>query len=354
MLWMLLAGGLALQAGAADAPATALELAIGEQRCNSAPPTPAAAASSESHDDCVTTQVAALRADFGRDLSRLAPADRRAIDGVCSKIDRTVMREAYVKCLSDQLTAVHARRSKNTAADAAPAAAPQDSAATALPLAPVPRPPSGLPMMWIGAGALAVFVIGGAAFVMLRRPRAASHKCHKCGQDVQSAGDLCPQCRHEAAEAARTAAHERAAAERAQEDQQKRLREHEEEQARARVEAEAEAHRQREEQARLEEERRHEAAAAAAERQREEASHPRTPIAAPESAPAEDPSSPYAILDVPRDASADAIKAAYEEAKAKYAPDLVDGMSSEIQEHFARKLAAVERAYQEITEGARG
>jgi preprotein translocase subunit Sec63 len=48
---------------------------------------------------------------------------------------------------------------------------------------------------------------------------------------------------------------------------------------------------------------------------------------------------------VPRDASKEAIRAAYEEARLKFAPDLVADMSSTVQEHFKAKADAVERAY---------
>jgi preprotein translocase subunit Sec63 len=60
-------------------------------------------------------------------------------------------------------------------------------------------------------------------------------------------------------------------------------------------------------------------------------------------------SDPHSILGVPRDASADAIRAAYEEAKLKYDPSQVDGLSAEVQEHYRTKREAVELAYQNLT-----
>jgi preprotein translocase subunit Sec63 len=61
---------------------------------------------------------------------------------------------------------------------------------------------------------------------------------------------------------------------------------------------------------------------------------------------AEDVFDPYAVLDVPGDASKEAIHAAYLEAKAKYDPDHVSHLGMDLQEHFKLKAQAVERAYQ--------
>ena len=75
----------------------------------------------------------------------------------------------------------------------------------------------------MGAGALIALVGGGGGFIFLRTRR-ASHKCRVCGASVEASGDLCKSCRHEAAEAVRRAVAERAEHQRAQEEEQQRLR----------------------------------------------------------------------------------------------------------------------------------
>ena len=194
--------------------------------------------------------------------------------------------------------------------------------------------------MWGGAGLAGLVVVGGGLFVALkaRRPK---HKCRVCGtEEVPTAGAMCQKCRHEAAEALRTAAHERAEQERAQEENERRQREREEEQVRLKASREEEARRREQEQARLEEEARAKEAAA----RKEEEARERRQLGGE----AEEVVDPYTILGIPRDASQDAIRAAYEAGKKKYDLELVADMSSELQEHFKTKAAAVERAYQAL------
>jgi len=343
MLLVLLAIGVGLQAGTPDASVpTAIEQALAEYRCTSAPVTGAPGASA--YDVCLSAQFASLRTDFGRNLGRLSSAERRQIDSICNRIPATVDREAYVKCLSDQLVAL---RNRWVRASRPPVGDPSIPAAEAVVPAGGPAPPirqasSRSIVLWIGAGLATAIVAGGAALLALksrRRPR----KCRVCGQDVLDSGDLCQKCRHEAAEALRNAAAQRA--DRALQEEQRRQREREEEQAResARLEEEARLRQQEQarqaEQARVEEERRQQGEADA--RRRE-------PTAAQEVF------EPYEVLGVPRDASEDAIRAAYETARAKFAPDLVADMSVTVQDHFKAKAEAVERAYRSLTAGPGG
>jgi DnaJ-domain-containing protein 1 len=331
---MVLALGIGLQPPPDAAVATLLEQAVVEQRCGGL--RGVTAMDTEAHEECLRSELASLRGDFGRDLTRLAPTDRRAIDAVCSKIDRSIMREAYIKCLSDQLAVVHNRRTRATPAPAAPAEPPVQAAVAPAPSV-APPPPPAVPIVWIAGGIVALLGVGGIAFFVVKS-RKPTHTCRVCGQEVAAAGALCQKCRHEAAEALRSAAHERAEQERAQAEAQRQQKDQEEEHARkvahqmeaARLQQEEEARHQaerRQEEARLEEEAR--------------ARHESGNVA-------DDGASPYAILGVAEGADADLVRRAYDEAIKKYDPTLVADMGLELQEHFKAKAEAVERAYRAI------
>jgi predicted amidophosphoribosyltransferase len=342
MLWAVLAIGTGLQAGTPDASVpTAIEQALAEYRCTAAPVTGAPGASA--YDVCLSTQFASLRTDFGRNLGRLSGGERRMIDSICNKVPANVDREAYVKCLNDQLVALRNRRGRASPppAAASPIPAPEVSVLSDGPAPPVHPASSRSITLWIGAAIATAIVAGGGVLLALksrRRPR----KCRVCGQDVPDSGDLCQKCRHEAAEALRSAATQRADQERAQQEDQRRQREHEEEQVRQKAKQEEDARlRQQEqarqaEQARLDEERHQQEEADG--RQRREPTET-----------AQEVFDPYVVLGVPRDASKEAIRAAYEEARLKFAPDLVADMSSTVQEHFKAKADAVERAYRSLS-----
>jgi DnaJ-class molecular chaperone len=55
---------------------------------------------------------------------------------------------------------------------------------------------------------------------------------------------------------------------------------------------------------------------------------------------------------LPPDATIEAVRAAYEEARKKYDPDLVEHLGFDVKEHFAEKSRTVERAYRMLTDGA--
>ena len=320
---------------ALDAP-TPVEQALIEQRCNTTRAT--STIESGAYHTCLMTELAGIRADFGRDLTKLTPVERRAIDAVCNKVRNLEGRDAYVTCLSGQLAALHARRNPVAAAPAAsPTQQPADLSALAQAAASAPPPTVSSGTPWIIAG-VSVLLMAGAAglFLMRRRP---STKCKTCGTVVPEGGDLCQACRHAAAEALRHAALERAEQERAEQEQIKQ--QHAREEARrleqirqAEVAQREQIERvQREEQARREEE----------QRRRDEELRTRSEYAV------ETAFDPYAVLGLALDASRESIESAYTQARKKYDADQVAHLSAEVQEHFKHKAEAVERAYQMLS-----
>ena len=317
---------------------TAIEQALIEHACRSQLP---GIAGADAYQECLGARLRSLRADFGRDLSRVSTADRKTLDAACSAARAAEGREAYLECLTVQLVAIRNRRNPS----------PRASEATALPLpsenaqpvrlaVPAGERSSWLSPLWIGVGVAALAAAIGSAFLAVKGRRATRH-CRVCGDDVPQAGDLCPKCRHEAAEALRHAAAERADHERAQVEEQHRQSEREEELRRRRAHEEEEAclRKQEDERKREEDARRRQ--------QEEEESRQQTRAAAVDS---EDVFDPYAILGVPRDASKEAIDAACEEGRLKYAPEQVAHLGPELQEHYKRRAEAVERAYRILTE----
>ena len=153
--------------------------------------------------------------------------------------------------------------------------------------------------------------------------------------NVSDSGDLCQKCRHEAAETVKRAAAERVDHERAQEEALRQGSEQKETSLRLKSFEEEEARLRQREQARQEEQARREAETG----QREEEARQRrqTDVAS------EEVFDPCSILGVSRDATQEAIRAAYQEAKLKYDPEQVAHLGAELQEHFKAKAQAVER-----------
>jgi hypothetical protein len=327
----------AQDAAAVEAP-TPVEQALIEHRCSATRAT--SAADTDGYHTCVTTELLGIRSDFGRDLTKLSPAERRGLDAVCNKVRNVEGRDAYVSCLSRQLAALHARRNPTPASPASPAATPQQSESQALAQAAAATPArskSGT-MLWTSVAIVSVFAMGGAAFVLMRR-RAPSSKCRTCGALVPGGGDFCQACRHEAAEALRRAALERAEQERVDEEKLQRQQEQEEawrtEQAR---QADL-ARRQQMERARREDE----ARLQEQQQRRDEEARERSEDGL------DGQFDPYAVLGLAPDASRDSIDSAYEEARIKYDSGQVSHLSAEVQEHYKLKAQAVERAYQMLT-----
>jgi hypothetical protein len=327
-----------VQGGPADAaPPTAIEEALIEHACGAL--RPAGAPETDAYLSCRQNQLLSLRREFGRDLRRLSNAERSRIDAACNALRATRGQDAYVACLTAQLASLrgHPSRAKpDVAGDAAvPSTAPPSAA-------PPPTPPSSSrPFgMWIGAALAALIVVGAGGAFAARKSRRALGTCRTCGVTLAERGDLCQNCRHEAAEALRRATAERTDQARAQDDERRRQAAREEEQ-RQQAARDDEARRRLDE-AQKEQARQQEAQA---QRQREEEARRQRQANA---GAAEDELDPYVVLGLPQDADAAAVEAAYQAARAKYDGDLVDGLSAELQEHFKTKAEAVERAYATI------
>jgi hypothetical protein len=191
-------------------------------------------------------------------------------------------------------------------------------------------------------------VLAAAGFVFLAvRSRRARHPCRVCGVVVPDS-DLCPACRHEAAEARRHAAVERAHNERAQEEEERRKREYEAEQrelearrddGEARVRDQELARQQQEEQQQPQ--------------HTDKDAQPQSHAAVVPLVPAveeDEVFDPYVVLGVPCEAGQDDICTAYQKARTKYDPDLVSHLGDEAQTHFKEKAQSVERAYRMLSD----
>src|SRR5262245_18812803 len=319
---------------------TALERALMERACVA---TETVSAESHGHQQCLDAKLLSLRSDFGHDLSRLSAPDRRRIDAACSRLRASDQREAYLDCLSAQLTVVHNRQ--NRGKTPTPEEAVAVSAAT-----PESVPPAASQKMppassWgtfaiVGGSSVGLLIVGGVAFVALK-PRRTTHPCRVCGV-VLADSDLCPSCRHEAAEALRRAAGERAQTQKALEQKERRQRESEAEERdkKARDEEEAllrelELDRKRQEEEELQRQVQATVSVAAA--------------SSPASVEEPEVVDPYVVLGVPSEADADAIRAAYQQAMTRYDPQLVEFLGDEAQAHFKTKAQSIERAYQMLS-----
>jgi hypothetical protein len=350
MVWILAAPfvlfalGTAPQEGApAPGGPTAIEEALIEHACNATQP--ASTPTSEAYQSCLSARLASLRADFGRDLSRLSGAERRALDAACNKSRAAEGQDAYLACLDAQLVSLRERRSRSSpVASAATPIAPPPGAPPESPAPPARAVFSSFSGVWIGVTVVAVLAAAGGVFLAVKARR-AGYRCRVCGVGVAVSGELCPQCRHETADVLRRAAAERADRERAHAaDEERRQREHEEAQRaqRAREGEEAEERLRREEEARQREE------AARREPQDEERAR-----AARQAPPADEEAElvfdPYDVLGVVRAAGRDAIEIAYQEGRLKYAPEQVAHLGDELQGYYRKKAAAVDRAYRMLT-----
>jgi hypothetical protein len=202
--------------------------------------------------------------------------------------------------------------------------------------------------MWLVVTlALATLGVAGVGLVMANkkvRPQ-APRVCRACGTGVEGAGDLCVPCRHEAAEALRRAASERAERARSADDPDPQQGERDEDdRQRQALEAE-DAQRQHQELARQAEEAAPQAEEEALRRKAEEAEAQRQAICTEEDAVFD----PYGALDIPPDANADVIQAAHTRAKAKYDAREVEDMGDQIKLHYRQKAEAADRAFQMLT-----
>ncbi len=341
--------GMGPQVDGSDAEVpTAIERALMERACVA---TETVSAASHGHQQCLDAKLLSLRSDFGRDLTRLSAPDRKRIDAACSSLRAADQREAYLDCLSAQLTVVHNRQSRAKTPTAEEAVVASAATSTSAPLAAsqqIPPASSWVTFAIVGGSAAGLLIVGGVAFVALKS-RPTTHPCRVCGVVVADS-DLCPTCRREAAEALRRAAGERAQTQKALEEEERRQRESEAEERdrRARDEAEArlrelELARQRQEEEELQDQVQAVSVAAA-------------PVAAstvsvatapaPASVGETDGFDPYVVLGVPSEADPDTIREAYQQAMTRYDPQLVEFLGDEAQAHFKTKAQSIERAYQ--------
>jgi hypothetical protein len=360
----------------AAGPPTALEEALIERVCNAT--SAGLAPTSDAFLACLKAALDALRADFGRDLARLSKADRNALDADCSRRRAVDGADAYVRCIDEALTAIRIRRGgpaaspSSDAAGAATSAGGSDLASSPAGDAAVTLPSTSSVSRswgWMGVLALAAFGVAGGALVMMKSRRRVAYTCRVCGKEVPAAGELCPECRHQAADALRQAASERTQNEHAGADvppppghldnDERRAGARDEPDAERRVAEGAQREDARREEARREDVRREDVRREDARRLEEEASHQRQRsedadrdrrrAEALEELASEEVFDPRAILDVPADAAREAIDAAYAAAKAKYAPEQVAHLGPELQAHYKRKAEAVDRAYGVLT-----
>ena len=329
-----------LQPGPGEIPIpTSIERGLIERACKDS------TAQTDVNEKCREEKLAGLRADFGKDLTKVKADDRKKVDATCTPLlaDAALKgKEPYFECMLVQLTAV-----KNKGRKTATAAAPETSAAPSdLPAAdntPAPAATGGSSSTMI-AGSLGVVALVGGVTLVVMRTRTRTKKCQTCGADTpaESESEFCDNCRKQLAESARQRKAEQAeqarqAAEEAKREADQKARRLELQKAR-----EAEEKRVRE----YEELKQREYESKVAEAMRPNAPEPES---AAYGAAGTDPRT---VLGVKADATADAIAAAYEQAKQKYAADLVAHLSEEVQAHYREKAQAVEEAYQTLTGGS--
>lgn len=184
------------QTGPSDlGPGTALELALTERTCSVG----VYFADADTHEQCMSAQLAALRADLGRDLQRLSLSERQSFDAACGRLNTAVTREAYLDCLNGRILARRGRL--DPISEQAPAKASPVPASHA----PEPRSPesSGWRSVLVAAGIAVLAAAAGVVLVVWKRP--LPRTCEACKQPLSETADLCAECRRAAADAVRHA-----------------------------------------------------------------------------------------------------------------------------------------------------
>jgi len=324
---------------------TAIEQALTERACAGAQS--AGTVGYDVHGACLSARLVTLRSEFGKNLSRLSPVQRKKLDSACSHLQTISGREAYLDCLHSELASLPGpHRAAASVAPlpvvaAAPVGAPDNSVATLLPTSFPLGSATALVASVAGALALVYFVVKAS------RP-VPPLTCRVCSVPVPGPGDVCVTCRHGAAEALRHAAADREDRQRAVAEDAQRQRDHADQQHQRKVRAGEEARLRH-----LEETRRSEQDT----RQREEDARKdeqesrRLPAEEPEHQPAaasdtgEPAFDPHLVLGVALHSTEQQLRAAFEEARSKYDPEQVSHLGVDVQEHFAEKSRAVERAY---------
>jgi DnaJ-domain-containing protein 1 len=330
-------------------PPTSLEQTLAEHVCSRVQ-------ASDPHDDvrerCVSLQFHALRSEFGYDLDQLTPAERGRVDATCSRLRKPENVQPYLNCLTAFLVA--AREQRRGADGMAPAGLGEVQFGIPTMPAQSSTPPPGrgrfaLILLTI-IGAVALASAGAVAAIRLKKKKTPETQkvCQKCGEALNTGGDLCSTCRHEAGIAAKQAIAERAAEERA-ELERKRVEREQAEERRRQIDQQTVDLERQDEARRLDEARRQ----AEAQRHQADVVHVPVPVVAAigaevdSDAPAEH--DPYAILGVPREASPQEIERAYSVAVSKYDETQVAHLGDAIQAHYRAKAAAVEQAFRQLS-----
>jgi hypothetical protein len=325
---------------------TAKEQALMEHACRSVQ----AGAAHDAFDRCLEARLLSLRADFGRDLTRLSESARAKIDATCSPAQALRGRDGYLDCLSGQLASLAARARAMLPAQRGTAPPVSDAAPVSVDSPASGSQESSLLTVRTAAAAVAIVVVAGALVFFGMRARRVRHVCRVCGVGVDLSADLCPGCRHAAAEAIRRAANDRAEQRRAAEAEERRQQEEAGEQRR-----EEQRRDEQEQRRRLDEERRaQEELARRDEIARGEAEERQRAAAAVSSDASESVFDPYLALGVAPGASDEEVRAAYEEAKVRYDPEEVAHLGYDAKQHFAVKSRAIERAYQMVAGSLQG
>jgi hypothetical protein len=346
---------------AQDEPApTSLEQTLAEHVCDRLPTPPQPsnqdpASAQDAREQCARAQLRALRAEFGYNLEHLSTAERGRLDSTCSRLRKPENYEPYLNCLTALLVAV---REQRRGADGMAPATPSDIAfgVPMLPASAAGAAPTKHHWLAIVLTLLVVMAAAAGGLVVMRMKKAAAtaappRKCQKCGEPLQSTGDLCSTCRHEAGVAAKQAIADRAAEERA-------------ELERRRLEREEAAQHQRQLEQQVIEQQRLEEVRVQAERERQQAAAkmpPPVPAPVPVPVPVaaigadvdDTPSEfdPYSVLGVSRGASRQQIETAYCAAASKYDETQVAHLGDAVQQHYRSKAEAIEHAYRTLTAG---
>jgi flagellar biosynthesis GTPase FlhF len=326
-----------------SSPASAIEQALAERGCTGAL---GEAAGYDAHGQCLGARLLTIRSDFGKDLNKLSPPERKKLDATCSRLLTARGREEYLDCLHAQLASLPARPGR----DSRSVLAEEPLAVGAVAIPPAPASLTVMSASFVSsyplqsASALLITIAGSAGVVFFVKSRRGRHTCRACAVRVEGAGDLCTNCRHDAAEVLRHAAAERAAVKQAHEDDKRREGEQAEEQRQQKVRAEEEARRRQLEEARRSE---HEARLREEDRQEREEFDRQAEESQRAQAAARDDAAfdPFAVLGVARGSSEEAIRNAFEIAKLTYDPEEVSHLGADAQDHFAAKLRTAERAY---------
>lgn len=342
-VWIALAGaahaaGADRAPGAAHAPAadpgvpTSIELALAELSCGPR-------VTDAARFDCLSATVASLRADFGYDLSRLAASQRNAIDKGCGDRLTTNGHQAYIACINSELTSLRAKNPPPAPPTPSSAAAAGQAAATA---GSPPRTASSNWIIWLAAVIGLGSVVGGAIVLVTMRSKGGASHCRSCGGLISATAELCADCRKQVADARRLAAAERDQRHRTLvqgQDEPAHVTPHTRVGDEAAPTATYDHHEQTRPPGPIEDTRLPEEESVRREPE------PLLPLASA-SEPVFDP---YATLGVAADAPPDVIRAAYQQARARYAAEAVEFLGDEVQMYYRAKANAVDRAYQMLT-----